>query len=103
MEGSICLQKSVRSEADGSIQKPVKGHEDVGLVEWKDDHFLILAKAISVIVSIIFPSIAILVLYFIERMVVRVGIVILFSALFSISLAAFTNAKPVEIFAATAA
>ena len=86
-------------------QVPVKGHEEVGLVRWSNSYFTVVSRIITVIVSTVFPSasVAILVLYFIQRMVVRVGTVLLFSATFSLSLAIFTNARPVEIFAATAA
>ncbi|PVH87646.1 hypothetical protein DL98DRAFT_649265 [Cadophora sp. DSE1049] len=82
---------------------PVKGHEDVGLVKWNNSYFTAVSRIITVIISTIFPSMEVLVLYFIQKMVVRVGMVLLFSATFSLSLAIFTNARPVEIFAATAA
>jgi hypothetical protein len=85
------------------VKKPISGHEEVGLVESNDQNFRLLSKIVSLIVSTIFPSTAVLVLYFIKRLVVRVGVVLLFSAVFSTSLAVFTNAKPIEIFAATAA
>ncbi|KAK8038927.1 hypothetical protein PG993_007338 [Apiospora rasikravindrae] len=49
------------------------------------------------------PTLAILVLYFVGDMVKRLGLVILFTTLFAIALAVFTDAKKVEIFSATAA
>jgi hypothetical protein len=64
---------------------------------------LLAAKIVSVIVSTIFPATAVLVLYWIKSMAIRLGLVLLFSAVFSVSLAVFTNARPIEIFAATAA
>jgi hypothetical protein len=42
------------------------------------------------------------VLYFVERMLTRIGLVILFTATFSVTLSLFTQAKKVEIFSATA-
>jgi hypothetical protein len=84
-------------------KKPVKGHENVGLVKWRNRHLVTMAKIVSVIVSTLFPSIAVLVLYFIKSLVVRVGVVLVFSALFLTSLTIFINAKLIEIFAATAA
>lgn len=57
----------------------------------------------SVLISTLFPSVAVLALYYIKVMSIRLGAVLLFSLLFSATLAAFTKARPVEIFAATAA
>jgi hypothetical protein len=72
-------------------------------VEWEEKTFSLAARVLSVFVSTLFPSVAVLALYFIKSLAVRLGAVLAFSALFSISLAIFTTAKPVEIFAATAA
>jgi hypothetical protein len=85
------------------VKKPISGHEEVGPVESNDQNFRLFSKIVSIIVSTIFPSTAVLVLYFIKRLVVRVGVVLLFSAVFSTSFAVFTNAKPIKIFAATTA
>jgi uncharacterized protein DUF6594 len=49
------------------------------------------------------PTLVILVLYFVKRMIVRIGLVIVFTAVFSTALAVFTTASKVEIFSATAA
>ncbi|KAH4014499.1 hypothetical protein HBI70_177620 [Parastagonospora nodorum] len=54
-------------------------------------------------VSSILPTLVILGLYFVKRMIVRIGLVILFTAIFSVALAVFTSARKVEIFSATAA
>ncbi|KAH9862706.1 hypothetical protein J1614_010799 [Plenodomus biglobosus] len=55
------------------------------------------------IISSILPTLVILALYFVKRMIVRIGLVILFTAIFSVALAVFTAACKVEIFSATAA
>jgi hypothetical protein len=62
-----------------------------------------MAKVMAVVISTIFPSVAVIVLYFIQDLAVRLWIVLVFSLLFSTVLALFTNARPIEIFAATAA
>ncbi|KAH3907892.1 hypothetical protein HBI56_152130 [Parastagonospora nodorum] len=54
-------------------------------------------------VSSILPALVILGLYFVKRMIVRIGLVILFTAIFSVALAVFTSARKVEIISATAA
>ncbi|KAI9685543.1 MAG: hypothetical protein M1822_004401 [Bathelium mastoideum] len=53
--------------------------------------------------SAILPTIAILVLYFVSKMIVRIGLIIVFTTVFAVSLALFTEAKKIEIFSATAA
>lgn len=55
------------------------------------------------IVSSLLPAVVILALYFVKRMIVRIGLVILFTFMFSIAIAIFTAARKVEIFSATAA
>lgn len=57
----------------------------------------------AVLISALFPSISVIVLYFIKSLAVRLWVVLGFSMLFSLVLAVFTNARPIEIFAATAA
>jgi len=54
-------------------------------------------------VASLLPAISILALYFIHNMLARLGAIMAFSALFSFTLAIFTTAKRIEIFAATAA
>ncbi|KAK8134226.1 hypothetical protein PG984_006238 [Apiospora sp. TS-2023a] len=53
--------------------------------------------------SSLLPTLAILVLYYVQDMAKRLGLVILFTTLFAAALAVFTDAKKVEIFSATAA
>jgi hypothetical protein len=79
------------------------GDEEAGLREWDDKHFTNIVRVMAVLISTLFPSIAVLVLYFIPKLPIRLGAVLLFSMLFSGVLAAFTRARPIEIFAATAA
>ncbi|CAM1506500.1 Fc.00g061410.m01.CDS01 [Cosmosporella sp. VM-42] len=52
--------------------------------------------------SAVLPMIAILALYFVHSMIKRIGLVIVFTTIFSVTLAIFTGAKKAEIFAATA-
>lgn len=60
------------------------------------------SKIIASVLSATVPTITVLVLYFIKRMIVRIGLVIVFTALFSLALGVFTEAKKQDIFTATA-
>lgn len=62
-----------------------------------------MGDGIIAALSAIFPTVVILGLYFVQSMIKRIGLVILFTSLFAITLALFTGAKKVEIFSATAA
>ncbi|KAK7977833.1 hypothetical protein PG996_003883 [Apiospora saccharicola] len=62
-----------------------------------------VGSAVVAALSSTLPTLAILVLYFVGDMVKRLGLVIIFTTLFAVALAVFTDAKKVEIFSATAA
>lgn len=57
----------------------------------------------SVILATTIPTVAVLALYFIPTIGWRLGAIVAFSFLVSVTMAMFTTAKPFEIFAATAA
>ncbi|KAK8041638.1 hypothetical protein PG993_006161 [Apiospora rasikravindrae] len=62
-----------------------------------------IGNAIVAAASALFPTIAILVLYFVREMVHRIELVIVFTTLFAIAISLCTNAKRSEVFSATAA
>ena len=57
----------------------------------------------AIVVSSVLPILSIVVLYFIESQLARLGAVVAFAVLSSLALALFSNAKNGEIIAATAA
>ena len=77
--------------------------ETGGLQHYKDSKINAIAHFIGTFVASMLPAASIFVLYFVPNMVDRLCIILALSALFSFSLAIFTQAKRVEIFAATAA
>ena len=62
-----------------------------------------LSHLIGVLLASCIPAASIFTLYFVEDMVDRLGIIVAYSAIFSICLGLFTTARRVEIFGATAA
>ena len=62
-----------------------------------------ISKVIVGTWSSLLPTLAILVLYFVKSMLVRIGLVIVFTFMFSFVLSIFTGARNVEVFSATAA
>ncbi|KAF2023662.1 hypothetical protein EK21DRAFT_80361 [Setomelanomma holmii] len=72
------------------------------IVSYGASSFTRMARIITVCFSTLLPSIAVLSLYYIDELTARLGAIIAFSATFSLVLAVFTNARPIEIFTATA-
>ncbi|OCL00017.1 uncharacterized protein K441DRAFT_627195 [Cenococcum geophilum 1.58] len=70
---------------------------------YNDEHILRVSKVIGATLSSLLPTLVILVLFFVKRMLVRIGLVIVFTAVFSLTLSLLTEARKVEIFSATAA
>jgi hypothetical protein len=68
-----------------------------------DQYYVRLAKILSILLATIFPSIAIVILYFIPSLLARLGFIMAFSFLLAAVLAVFTEAKSTEIFGITAA
>jgi hypothetical protein len=58
---------------------------------------------VGTVVSSLAPMVSIVVLYVVQNTSVRLGLVCAFTLLFSFVLALVTNARRIEIFAATAA
>lgn len=84
-------------------KKSVVGQEELGLVEWDDAAYQSTARGLSVVVSSLIPSLAIVVLYFIHNLIARILTAMGLSFVFSVALALSTSARPAEIFAASAA
>jgi len=82
---------------------PISGQEELGLVEWNEATYLRTARGVSVVVSSLIPSLAIVILYFIHNLIARILTAMGLSFVFSIALALSTPARPAEIFAASAA
>ena len=74
-----------------------------GLAYFDDSKLNAVAHFLGTFIASMLPAMAIFVLYFVPDLLDRLWIILAFSALFSFTLAIFTKAKRVEIFAATAA
>ncbi|XPS92847.1 hypothetical protein M3J09_002224 [Ascochyta lentis] len=79
------------------------GARDVEVRKYSAERIGKASNIVVAAISSLLPTLVILALYFVKRMIVRIGLVIMFTAVFSIALAWFTDARKVEIFSATAA
>ncbi|KAH8600166.1 hypothetical protein B0O99DRAFT_682613 [Bisporella sp. PMI_857] len=62
-----------------------------------------VADMIGTATSSLLPVLAVIVLYSVREMLIRLGMIALFTVLFALALMVTTEAKRIEIFAATAA
>ncbi|KAF2661394.1 hypothetical protein K491DRAFT_710965 [Lophiostoma macrostomum CBS 122681] len=83
--------------------KPMKGQEGTNIAHYGKAGFKRMARILNTMLSALLPSLSVLALYLIHNPLVRLGAIVGFSAAFSLILTLFTKARPVEVFAATAA
>ena len=60
-------------------------------------------RVVAVVLSSILPVLSIVILYYVQSMDIHIGLIIIFSILFSAVVALVTDARNVEVMAATAA
>ena len=74
-----------------------------GIYDYRDSKFNSTANTISIILSSLIPPTSIFALYYVNHTPIRLGLIMIFSAVLAACLAIFTAARRVEIFAATVA
>lgn len=83
------------------MKKPVD--VEMHYLEYKNDRILRVANGLSSILSSLLLVVSILVLHFVTNMLVRLGVIAIFTTMFSFALILVTNARKVEVFAGTTA
>jgi hypothetical protein len=73
-----------------------------GLVSYEESHLLRCTSFITTVMASLLPIVSIVVLYYVQSMKVRLGIVAGFTLVVSLCLRCFTTAKRSDIFIATA-
>ena len=87
-----------------SITNHEKGPDSNGqFVHYLEKRVEQVVAIINIIAAALLLIGAIISLYYVQKPAARVGIITLFTVLFAVSIALFTNAKRAEVFAATAA
>lgn len=81
----------------------MKGQDGTNIAHYGKTGFKRMARIVNIMLSTLLPSLAIIALYLVKDPLSRLGAIVGFSATFSLVLAIFTKARPVEVFAATAA
>jgi hypothetical protein len=82
---------------------PLPWHVTAGVAHYSDSNINRILDIMGTVFSSLFPILSIVVLYPVNYMPARIGIIAAFTAIFSLCLAVMTGARRIEIFAATAA
>ncbi|KAL9032127.1 MAG: hypothetical protein Q9180_006684 [Flavoplaca navasiana] len=77
--------------------------EEAGFTEYNDSQFMAILQVLATLLSSTLPVASTVALYLVKGMPLRLAMIALFVTLFCGVLAIFTNARRIEIFAATAA
>lgn len=83
------------------VKKPVAWDPESGICDYSESTILTVLDICGTVVSSLLSISAIVVLYLVSNMSVRLGIVAAFTAVFALVLALMTKARRVEIFVAT--
>ncbi|KAI1859736.1 hypothetical protein JX265_010185 [Neoarthrinium moseri] len=87
-----------------SFQKPIPSETvGAGIYNYSEHKLAVALRVIATVVASLLPLCSVIALYMVQSNDLRLGLVVLFSACFSLALATMTNARTIEIFAATAA
>ncbi|KAL8788161.1 MAG: hypothetical protein Q9213_001800 [Squamulea squamosa] len=85
------------------IDHKTPNDEEAGFTEYNDTKLMAALTLLATLLSSTIPVLSTVVLYFARGMPLRLAMIAVFVTLFCSTLAIFTNARRVEIFAATAA
>ena len=86
-----------------AAQKPASDENWNGLWHYDEAPLLMAANSISTVLSSLLPTTSILILYFVKKPLARLAVTMLFTALFSLTLATVAKARRIDVFAATTA
>jgi uncharacterized protein DUF6594 len=85
------------------IKRPVSEDLGSGLFEYDETTMQMIARVATTVVASVLPLCSVIILYVVQSNGLRLGIIVLLSAVFSLALALMTNSRKIEIFAATSA
>jgi hypothetical protein len=74
-----------------------------GIYHYKESSLETALGIVATVVASVLPTCSVVALYIIQSNNLRLGMLAIFSSIFSLALALMTNARRIEVFAATAA
>ncbi|KAH9217649.1 hypothetical protein DL95DRAFT_91028 [Leptodontidium sp. 2 PMI_412] len=85
------------------FRKPLSETTGAGIYHYRESSLESFISIIATVMASLLPICSVVALYLVQSNNLRLGMVAIFSACFSLALAVMTNARRVEVFAATAA
>ncbi|KAI1864442.1 uncharacterized protein JN550_008999 [Neoarthrinium moseri] len=85
------------------FKAPIEDGLDEGVYRYENSLLAATVRVITTVLASLFPVCSVTALYFIESNFIRLASVIVASAFFALALALMTNARMIEVFAATSA
>jgi hypothetical protein len=85
------------------FQDPEKTKIGEGICEYKDNVLVAVVRVTTTVVASLLPMVSVVALFFVHSYSLRLGVIVLASGFFSLVLQLMTNARKIEVFAATAA
>ncbi|ORY62310.1 uncharacterized protein BCR38DRAFT_525336 [Pseudomassariella vexata] len=85
------------------FKEPVREAIGTGIYNYAESSLISTVQILTTVVASLLPLCSVVTLYITESNNMRLGMIVVFSACFSLALATMTNARTVEVFAATAA
>ena len=84
-------------------KRPLETQAGGGIYQYRSTSIERLVRILTTVVASLLPMVSVVVLFIVSSDAVRLGMIAVFSALFSLSLVIMTTARAVEVFVATAA
>jgi hypothetical protein len=84
-------------------KQPVSLNLGDGMFEYSDKTVRQATRFVSTLLASVIPLLSVTILYTVQSNILRLGIVTVLSSLFSVTLSLTTNARGIEVFAATSA
>jgi len=89
--------------AKSKPQQPDSSELGDGIFTYEESLLVTIVDLLTTAIASILPVLSIVVLFFIHSDLLKMGMITIFSACFSVALALMTSARKIEIFAATSA
>ncbi|KAF2195699.1 hypothetical protein K469DRAFT_649806 [Zopfia rhizophila CBS 207.26] len=85
------------------IKRPVSEEFGTGIFKYEESTLATIARLATTVVASVLPLCSVVILYIVRDNVLRLGVILILSACFSLALTLMTNARKIEVFAATSA
>jgi hypothetical protein len=98
-----CIIPYFHKKVGNRFRKPVVEDLESAICEYSEPNLSTAVNILGTVLASMIPITSIVILYFVQSNLIRLGLSVVFTGIFSCCLAMVTKARRVEIFAATSA